>query len=73
MKSIIFLLLLITSCQKCKECTTTTVIKTKTGAFLEKDERKDLVCGRKQINYIDQTHTKEVKGDYIIEAYVKCN
>ena len=73
MKSIIFLLLLITSCQKCKECTTTTVIKTKTGAFLEKDERKDLVCGRKQINYIDQIHTKEVKGDYIIETYVKCN
>jgi hypothetical protein len=73
MKTIIFLLLLITSCQKCKECTTITVIKTKTGAFLEKDERKDLVCGRKQIDYIDQTYTKEVKGDYIIETHVNCN
>lgn len=73
MKGLIILLVLFTSCQKCKECTTTIVVKIKTGAFLEKSEAKELVCGMKEINYVDKTFTKENHGEYIIEKHVNCN
>ena len=73
MKSLIILLVIFTSCQKCKECTTTIVVKTKTGAFLEKSEAKELVCGMKEINYVDKKSTKEKQGEYIIEKHVNCN
>lgn len=75
MKKIIILIsiILITSCQKCVECTTETRVRTLSGKLLESKKQNALVFGRKQINYYDKKGTKEIQGEYIIETYTICN